>query len=87
MLDGEANKTIRTVADAFAVLGREFRAYATPIHVSSGPHEYQELKKENKLLKKFIKTQMPEVLASCKNADELLKRLKMLNIQEDEIKW
>jgi transcriptional regulator with XRE-family HTH domain len=31
LLDAEANKTVRTVADAFAVLGREFRAQASPI--------------------------------------------------------
>lgn len=33
LLDGEANKTIRTVADVFAVLGREFRAHHQPIKV------------------------------------------------------
>lgn len=31
LLDGEGNKTIRTVADALAVLGRELRASAPPI--------------------------------------------------------
>jgi hypothetical protein len=31
MLDGEANKTIRTVADAFAVLGQEYHATYRPI--------------------------------------------------------
>lgn len=35
MLDGEANKTIRTVADVLAVLGREFRVFAQPIRVSN----------------------------------------------------
>jgi transcriptional regulator with XRE-family HTH domain len=35
LLDGEANKTIRTVADVFAVLGREFRAFQQPIKISN----------------------------------------------------
>jgi transcriptional regulator with XRE-family HTH domain len=35
LLDGEANKTIRTVADAFAVLGREFRSFQTTIRISN----------------------------------------------------
>src|SRR6266542_1981754 len=34
LLDGEANKTIRTIADAFAVLGREYRSFAQTIQVS-----------------------------------------------------
>ena len=33
LLDGEANKTIRTVADAFAVLGHEFRSFSQPIRL------------------------------------------------------
>jgi transcriptional regulator with XRE-family HTH domain len=33
LLDGEANKTIRTVADVLAVMGREFRSSATPIRI------------------------------------------------------
>jgi transcriptional regulator with XRE-family HTH domain len=33
LLDGEGNKTIRTVADALAVLGYEFRAFAEPIRI------------------------------------------------------
>lgn len=37
MLDGESNKTIRTVADALAVLGCEFRAFAAPITISNDP--------------------------------------------------
>jgi transcriptional regulator with XRE-family HTH domain len=37
MLDGESNKTIRTVADALAVLGCEFRGFATPIKISNEP--------------------------------------------------
>lgn len=36
-LDGEANKTIRTVADVLAVLGCEFRAFHAPIRVSNQP--------------------------------------------------
>ena len=35
LLDGEANKTIRTVADVLAVLGKEFRAFAQPIRISN----------------------------------------------------
>lgn len=35
LLDGDANKTIRTIADAFAVLGYEFRSSCQPIQVSS----------------------------------------------------
>jgi len=35
LLDGEANKTIRTVADVLAVLGREFRAFSDPIRISN----------------------------------------------------
>ncbi len=37
LLDGEANKTIRTVADVFAVLGLEFRTFSQPIKVSNEP--------------------------------------------------
>src|SRR5687767_14347290 len=37
LLDGDANKTIRTVADACAVLGREFRVSAQPIQISNAP--------------------------------------------------
>jgi transcriptional regulator with XRE-family HTH domain len=37
LLDGEANKTIRTVADVLAVLGKEFRAFTQPIRVSNEP--------------------------------------------------
>jgi transcriptional regulator with XRE-family HTH domain len=33
MLDGEANKTIRTVADTFAVLGREYHSSQRPIRI------------------------------------------------------
>jgi transcriptional regulator with XRE-family HTH domain len=33
LLDGEANKTIRTVADAFAVLGREYCSFQRPIQI------------------------------------------------------
>ncbi len=36
LLDGEANKTIRTVADAFAVLGHEYRSSCQPIQASHG---------------------------------------------------
>jgi transcriptional regulator with XRE-family HTH domain len=36
LLDGEKNKTIRTVADVFAVLGREFCAFQRPIQVGNG---------------------------------------------------
>jgi transcriptional regulator with XRE-family HTH domain len=35
LLDGEGNKTVRTVADAFAVLGLQFRAYFEPISISN----------------------------------------------------
>jgi transcriptional regulator with XRE-family HTH domain len=35
LLDGEANKTIRTVADVLAVLGREYRSSQRPIHIGS----------------------------------------------------
>jgi transcriptional regulator with XRE-family HTH domain len=34
-LDGEANKTIRTVADAYAVLGYEFKPSYNPIQISN----------------------------------------------------
>src|SRR5205809_835660 len=37
LLDGEANKTIRTVADAFAVLGQELRVFYQPIKISNEP--------------------------------------------------
>jgi len=37
LLDEEGNKTIRTVADAFAVLGLEFKAYCQPIQISNKP--------------------------------------------------
>jgi transcriptional regulator with XRE-family HTH domain len=37
LLDGEANKTIRTVADAFAVLGDEFHSSSQPIQISNAP--------------------------------------------------
>ena len=33
LLDGEANKTIRTIADAFAVLGREYHSVQRPIRI------------------------------------------------------
>ena len=39
LLDGESNKTIRTVADAFAVLGYEFRAFCQPIQIATKPSE------------------------------------------------
>jgi transcriptional regulator with XRE-family HTH domain len=35
LLDGEANKTIRTIADAFAVLGREFHCSQRPIQIGT----------------------------------------------------
>jgi transcriptional regulator with XRE-family HTH domain len=35
LLDGETNKTIRTVADVLAVLGQEFRVFAQPIRISN----------------------------------------------------
>ncbi|MGI8979200.1 MAG: helix-turn-helix domain-containing protein [Pirellulaceae bacterium] len=35
LLDGEANKTIRTVADVLAVLGCEFRSFHAPIRISN----------------------------------------------------
>ncbi len=35
LLDGQANKTIRTVADVFAVLGREYRSFQRPIQISN----------------------------------------------------
>ncbi len=44
LLDGEANKTVGTIADILAVLGREFRPTAPRIHV--GPTAVKELKKE-----------------------------------------
>jgi hypothetical protein len=37
LLDGEANKTIRTVADVFAVLGQEYRSFYQPIRISNAP--------------------------------------------------
>lgn len=40
LLDGEANKTIRTVADAFAVLGCEYHSSQGPIMIGKeAPHE------------------------------------------------
>jgi transcriptional regulator with XRE-family HTH domain len=36
LLDGEANKTIRTVADVFAVLGLEYHSSAREICISNG---------------------------------------------------
>jgi len=35
LLDGEANKTIRTVADVFAVLGREYHSAQCPIQIGN----------------------------------------------------
>ena len=35
LLDGEANKTIRTVADAFAVLGHEYHSFQRPIQIGT----------------------------------------------------
>src|SRR5687768_11308399 len=35
LLDGEKNKTIRTVADVFAVLGREFCVFQRPFQIGS----------------------------------------------------
>lgn len=35
LLDGEANKTIRTIADAFAVLGQEYCSFYRPIRIGS----------------------------------------------------
>jgi transcriptional regulator with XRE-family HTH domain len=40
LLDGESNKTIRTVADAFAVLGHEYRSFYQPIQISRKPTNY-----------------------------------------------
>jgi len=37
LLDGEKNKTIRTVADVFAVLGREFCGFQRPIQIQNIP--------------------------------------------------
>jgi transcriptional regulator with XRE-family HTH domain len=37
LLDGEANKTIRTIADAFAVLDREYRSSYQPIQIGNRP--------------------------------------------------
>ena len=37
LLDGDSNKTIRTVADACAVLGHEFRVSSQPIQISNAP--------------------------------------------------
>ena len=34
LLHGQANKTIRTVADAFAVLGQEFHCFNQPIQIT-----------------------------------------------------
>jgi transcriptional regulator with XRE-family HTH domain len=36
LLDGDANKTIRTIADAFAVLGYEYRSLSKPIRIGDG---------------------------------------------------
>lgn len=35
LLDGDANKTIRTVADVFAALGEEFHSFSQPIRISN----------------------------------------------------
>lgn len=35
LLDGEANKTIRTIADVLAVLGREYRSFQRPIQIGN----------------------------------------------------
>jgi hypothetical protein len=35
LLDGQANKTVRTVADVFAVMGREFRSFAPAIRINN----------------------------------------------------
>src|SRR5438876_847735 len=35
LLDGEANKTIRTVTDVLAVLGREYHSFERPIQIGS----------------------------------------------------
>jgi hypothetical protein len=35
LLDGEGNKTVRTIADAFAVLGLEYRSFYQPIAISN----------------------------------------------------
>jgi transcriptional regulator with XRE-family HTH domain len=37
LLDGEANKTIRTVADVLAVLGREWRTFAPTLSIGNSP--------------------------------------------------
>lgn len=42
LLDGEANKTIRTVADVLAVLGQELRVSSQPIQI--GPQKPVTLK-------------------------------------------
>jgi transcriptional regulator with XRE-family HTH domain len=36
LLDGDRNKTIRTVADVLAVMGREFRSSQRPIQIQKG---------------------------------------------------
>src|SRR5262245_58561677 len=36
LLDGEQNKTIRTVADVFALLGREYCSFQRPIQIGRG---------------------------------------------------
>ena len=48
LLDGEANKTIRTVADAFAVLGREYRSFQCPIRIGGkAVHEKTAIKSKD----------------------------------------
>jgi transcriptional regulator with XRE-family HTH domain len=42
LLDGERNKTIRTVADVLAILGCEFRVFAAPIRIGKSPPEESE---------------------------------------------
>ena len=42
-LDGEANKTVRTVADTLTVLGQEFHFFVSPIQVSNKPTYHETL--------------------------------------------
>ncbi len=39
LLDGDSNKTIRTVADAFAALGHEFCSFSRPIEIATKASE------------------------------------------------
>ncbi len=48
LLDGEANKTIRTIADAFAVLGREYHSSQRPIQIGTKRRSHAEREKGRK---------------------------------------